>query len=1241
MDDLYGTVTVSLESVGSTGYRFSDDYGNYFFVAESSGALYNLMLLANGSFSNATQIVIKDSTTANGLGLSGHSIYIGNNSKGSKTITIGGNSITAASNQSIQVMISSDGHTMSLSNQSASNVSQATSGTTTTITNTTTNTISEADVSAGTLDASGSNANNTIEVLNHSGGTTKPGSSTIGTINLSGGDLNIKNATLTGTANVSRGVLYGSDNNTNGTINVTGGTYSNGAGTVATANVSAGLINITNGSITNVNASGSGRVEVNGTGVTVGTLTDSGTGAVTVYNGKVTTLKDTVASGAASIDIRSGNTVTNFVDSSTSTTAGSLTNAGTITNFTKDGTAALNVTGTGSIGTLAQSAGTLSLKNTVTGTTTISGGTTDFTTSTLGSKVTVSGGTVNLDQATLNSTLEVSGGSVTGSTQNTAGTITVDGGTYTNGTGTASQVDVTSGTVNAAAGTITTLDASGTGAVNVNGGMVNNLTVADNSTATVSSGTVNTLSNASTTTVTGGTVSNMENIGTVNINGGTVTNLTNDSTANVNGGTVGTLTNTAGHAATVSSGTVNTLANAGTATVTGGTVDALNNTGDTIVNDGTVGSLTNSGTTTIHGGTVTGSAAGSTGAINVAGGTYTNGTGTAALVNVASGTVNAAAGTITTLHVGGSGTANVNGATVNTFTNAGTATISGGSVDALTNTGTANITGGTVTGSSEASTGTINVAGGSYTGGSGAINAIHQMGGTTSLGTGAVTTATIDGGTLNTAGSTISMATMNGSSNLVNTGTLAVDLLTLNTTGSFDNSNSTISAGLIDLETEPGTLVATGTINADTLVIGSSITDGTLARAISGANADDIRATVNDSSLADKEIAAASGKSLILDTANDKFKFSGYRDGTEDKSVLSDSGLTDAVNDIYTEMYGPSLTDPFTNKAAGAEFMSAVSSLGDAEAVTLLNGRNEQAGRLITTPSLAGTQAMNTATTIMTQNVVQRLSEITTPLPSDADVKGAADAPSNNAWFKMRYTNVDVKAKNYDTSKVETTNYQLGYDSKIGENAYFGGYIGTTSGYVANCAYKTVIDKSFQAGLYGTWSLGQGAFINYIARYGTLTNKFAGKSWDTKDYGLMLEYGRKIQKRKDLFITPYVQVDYDHIKTDSVTYASGNVVKVDDTNNLDLKLGLNIEQVDDKGGSVYGGIAYGRGLSGSYDAYMNSLALPNSVNRLNVVYLNFGIKTMMSDASYVDFNIEKTLGDYDGWSLQSKFNLMF
>ena len=135
----------------------------------------------------------------------------------------------------------------------------------------------------------------------------------------------------------------------------------------------------------------------------------------------------------------------------------------------------------------------------------------------------------------------------------------------------------------------------------------------------------------------------------------------------------------------------------------------------------------------------------------------------------------------------------------------------------------------------------------------------------------------------------------------------------------------------------------------------------------------------------------------------------------------------------------------------------------------------------------------------------------------------------------------------------------------------------------------------------------------------------------------MVGYGVKLAQGDRLTRNPYVQLAYDRISVDSYTTRSGNVIKSDDSNNWTAKLGVNL--IDASG--LYGGVAYSRGLSGSYNAYINGVAMPASDNDANVLYLRLGYCANMARNAVLALSMEKTFMDYKGWIATGQVNFYF
>ncbi len=322
------------------------------------------------------------------------------------------------------------------------------------------------------------------------------------------------------------------------------------------------------------------------------------------------------------------------------------------------------------------------------------------------------------------------------------------------------------------------------------------------------------------------------------------------------------------------------------------------------------------------------------------------------------------------------------------------------------------------------------------------------------------------------------------------------------------------------------------------------------------------------------------------------------------------------------------------------ELEAKVNSMTDAgmeTKATQLRAAVQEAGKTAAAPGIASARTAAVITEVMTNNVVARTSELRTLAAAVDDGRPAPD----NLWFQYKHTNMDVdRGSVYSKSTVKTNNYQLGYDTKIGENDYLGAYIGTTDGSVEfngpAQSGNADIKNSLDFGIYGTHMLPADQYIDYMIHTGKFDSKYSGETWGTRDTGAMVGYGAKIAANERLTWNPYVQLAYDKVSVDS--YKAGeNNISSDKSNNWTAKLGINL--MDASG--LYGGLAYSRGLSGSYNAYINGVPMPTQDNKANVIYLSLGYRATLSKKVFLDVSAEKTFADYKGWTATGKVNFYF
>lgn len=298
----------------------------------------------------------------------------------------------------------------------------------------------------------------------------------------------------------------------------------------------------------------------------------------------------------------------------------------------------------------------------------------------------------------------------------------------------------------------------------------------------------------------------------------------------------------------------------------------------------------------------------------------------------------------------------------------------------------------------------------------------------------------------------------------------------------------------------------------------------------------------------------------------------------------------------------------------------------------------QQAGKTAAAPAVTSARAAAAITNVLNNNVVNRTAEIR----SFASAVDEGRPEPDNMWFQYKHTQMDVDGGDvYGTSTVNTNNFQLGYDTQIGVNDYLGAYIGTSTGHADFTgparSGRIELDNSFDFGVYGTHMLPNDQYIDYMVHNGRFDSEYDGSNYGTMDTGAMVGYGAKLAQNDRLTWNPYVQLAYDRISVDTYATRAGNVIESDDSSNWTAKLGVNLIDVS----GLYGGVAYSCGLSGSYNAYINGVAMPASDNDANVLYLSLGYRANMAKNAVLDLSMEKTFMDYKGWTATGKMNFYF
>ena len=451
--------------------------------------------------------------------------------------------------------------------------------------------------------------------------------------------------------------------------------------------------------------------------------------------------------------------------------------------------------------------------------------------------------------------------------------------------------------------------------------------------------------------------------------------------------------------------------------------------------------------------------------------------------------------------------------------------------------------------------------------------------------------------------------------------------------------------GSLDSGVEDAIKVAAGS-NDVTISATSKAADEAIAKADEAiAKADEELGKVNEFAAKDAaEIAQANPFTTKLPSASDIAAVaSPTKDQLNDLTTAKD-GLNSAINDLNTQIEAaktannePLQKDLEAKKAELQSKVDGLSTAGMQAKAAELTAAVQQAGKTAAAPGVASARTATVVTNVMTANVTGRTSELRGFASAVDEGRPAPD----NVWFQYKHTNMDVDNGDvYGKSTVKTNNYQLGYDAKVGPNDYLGAYIGTTTGNVEFNAPavtdRTDIDNAYDFGIYGTHMLPSDQYIDYMIHTGKFDSKYKGVTWGTKDTGAMIGYGAKIAQNDRLTWNPYIQLAYDKVSVDG--YMAGpNYIASDDSNNWTAKLGINLLDVS----GFYGGLAYSRGLSGSYNAYINGVPMPSQDNNANVLYMSLGYRANMSRNVFLDLSMEKTFADYNGWTAAGKVNFYF
>lgn len=256
----------------------------------------------------------------------------------------------------------------------------------------------------------------------------------------------------------------------------------------------------------------------------------------------------------------------------------------------------------------------------------------------------------------------------------------------------------------------------------------------------------------------------------------------------------------------------------------------------------------------------------------------------------------------------------------------------------------------------------------------------------------------------------------------------------------------------------------------------------------------------------------------------------------------------------------------------------------------------------------------------------------------------------NEFWASIRGGSTDVDT-GFGEAEVKTQYYQLGYDWDLStdkQKTAIGLYFTKIAGDSTQNGFKNDIDSAYDFGIYGMKEFGGGNYVSLIGRYGQIGNSLRTDvqttEWKDKGYGLSMEFGNRNTQANGLMLEPYIQFNYNHYSSVDFTVGADRA-GMDSDSMLDGKLGLRLikQEADNPNNTIFGGIAYTKGLSGDFSLRdrTNGEKLGGTDNDASAFELSVGVNRQISKCSTVNLNAKKEFGDYDGWSVQGMVNVNF
>ena len=220
----------------------------------------------------------------------------------------------------------------------------------------------------------------------------------------------------------------------------------------------------------------------------------------------------------------------------------------------------------------------------------------------------------------------------------------------------------------------------------------------------------------------------------------------------------------------------------------------------------------------------------------------------------------------------------------------------------------------------------------------------------------------------------------------------------------------------------------------------------------------------------------------------------------------------------------------------------------------------------------------------------------------------------------------------YENSKAQYNQYQLGYDEKLSvDKRWTVGAAVTFSEGDASYGYGSTEDKSTAFAIYGSKLNNDGTFVDLIARYAHLESDVddqAGKAdYGTNGMSVSAEFGKRIQQGKGLWIEPQVELTYGTLDSAELQL-DRKTVQIGDIDSLIGRVGFRIGQDIEKG-NVYARASYLYDFDGeTTTTFSNATAARDFKDDLGGGWWEVGVgaNINLSKATYIYADVEKTFG---------------